>query len=246
MRYLFKLLAKFEGAAAYLRGRGYGNATTAQEVALALRLLRRPPLLVADIGANIGAYTAEIRGRIAGVEVHAFEPSAANVAKLRQRFDTHSGVTIVPMAVSDRSGTAKLFTNTPGSGLASLAKRNLDHRGISLDIEEQVQTIRFEDYWTKELAGRQVDIAKIDIEGYEFAALNGFGDAIRRTSLVQFEFGGTSIDTRTYFRDFWYFFKDHAFDLYRIAPIGLEKVEKYRESNECFLISNYIAVNRTP
>ena len=69
----------------------------------------------------------------------------------------------------------------------------------------------------------------------------GFGVAINKISVIQFEFGGCNIDTRTFFQDFWYFFQDNGFDIYRVSPIGLIKVKKYNERDEIFTTTNYIA-----
>jgi FkbM family methyltransferase len=238
------LAPEFERIAAYYQGKGYGTATIVEEVTLALQLLRRPPQLAIDIGGNIGAYTAELRSKNPHLEVHVFEPSSTNIARLRKRFGSDSKVKIVPLAVSDSTGTATLFSNEPGSGLGSLTRRKLEHYNIDFNFKEAVATKRFEEYWVDELAKRHVDIVKIDIEGHELAALKGFGAAMTATSAVQFEFGGTNIDTRTFFQDFWYFFKDNDFDIFRITPSGPVKIEQYRETCECFSISNYIAVNR--
>ena len=38
----------------------------------------------------------------------------------------------------------------------------------------------------------------------ELDVLKGFGKFISITKLIQFEFGGTFIDRRIYFQDFWY------------------------------------------
>ena len=108
-----------------------------------------------------------------------------------------------------------------------------------------VDVIRFEDYWEKELHSRSPDIVKIDVEGHELTVLNGFGGALAATRVLQFEFGGCNIDTRTYFQDFWYFFNDNNFDLFRITPFGAEKLSHYREIDEFFSTTNYIAVNRS-
>ena len=147
-------------------------------------------------------------------------------------------------AVSDTAGQATLFSDSPGSGLASLTQRRLSHVNISLDMAAEVRTIRFEDYYKAELEGRLIDIAKLDIEGYELSALRGFGKAIEYTRIVQFEFGGCNIDTRTFFQDFWYFFSDHNFELFRITPLGIEPLRKYSEMDECFRTTNFIARNR--
>jgi hypothetical protein len=64
-----------------------------------------------------------------------------------------------------------------------------------------------------------IDYVKIDVEGWELSVLQGFGDLVYNMRVIQFEFGGSNIDTRTFFQDFWYFFKDHNFSIYRIiAP----------------------------
>jgi FkbM family methyltransferase len=238
------LAPEFERIAAYVQGKGYGTATIVEEVKLALQQLKKPPLLAVDIGGNVGDYTAELRGRNPHLEIHTFEPSSINVAKLKKRFIGDLHVKIVPLAVSSATGAATLFSNKPGSGLASLTRRRLEHYDIKFNFKEAVHTIRFEEYWAGELGKRHVDIVKIDVEGHELAALHGFGAAMKETSIVQFEFGGTNIDARTFFQDFWYFFRENDFDVFRITPSGLAKIELYRETCECFSISNYIAVNR--
>ena len=149
-----------------------------------------------------------------------------------------------PFAISDSVGAATLYSDNSGSGLASLTQRKLNHFGVDFSVKESIEVIRFEDYWYKVLHERRLDIVKIDIEGHELAALTGFGKAISFTSVLQFEFGGCNIDTRTFFQDFWYFFKEHEFDLYRITPLGLDRIFRYREIDEFFSTTNFIAVNR--
>jgi len=241
---LFKYLNRIESKSAYAQGKGYGTATIKQEVKLVLRLLKELPLLAIDIGGNIGEYTAELRRTNPNLEIHIFEPSATNIEKLKRRFASDKNIKLVPLAVSDISGSTSLYSNEPGSGLASLTKRKLDHLNIPFDFNESIDTVRFEDYWIHELKRKHMDIVKLDIEGHELAALIGFGEAIKETSVVQFEFGGCNIDTRTYFQDFWYYFKDKNFEMFRITPLGLEKIERYRESDEYFSTTNYIAVNQ--
>ena len=72
----------------------------------------------------------------------------------------------------------------------------------------------------------------------------GFGEALSETSVLQFEFGGSNIDTRTFFQDFWYFFKENDFAIFRITPFGVERIGRYRESDEFFFTTNYVAINR--
>jgi FkbM family methyltransferase len=240
----FSLLRFVERLAAYGQGKGYGAATISQEIAAVATRLDSAPALAVDIGANVGEYTSALRSRFENLEIHVFEPSAVNVEKLRVRFAGDPRIRLNPVAVSGIEGTATLFSNEPGSGLASLKKRRLDHFGMRFDCAEEVHVIRFEDYWRDELASRTVDIAKLDIEGHELDALKGFGAALASTRVIQLEFGGCNIDTRTYFQDFFYFFREHAFELYRITPLGVEPIDHYREADEFFSTTNFIAVNQ--
>jgi len=233
-----------ERAAADAQGKGYGSTSIRQEIEIISRLLVKPPQLAMDIGGNVGDYSAELRRRFSDLEIHTFEPSNVNIEKLNTRFSLDPLIKIAPWAVSDKVGSAILFSDTPGSGLASLTKRKLEHFNIHLDDEQVVPTIRFESYWQKELRSRQIDIVKIDIEGHELAALEGFGSAIDRVSVLQFEFGGCNIDTRTFFQDFWNFFNQKDFAMLRITPTGFDEIKSYREIDEFFSTTNYIAKNR--
>lgn len=240
----FRVLNLFERSAAYMQGKGYGAATIEREVGLLQSFLKSPPKLAIDIGGNVGNYAAELRRRNPRLEIHIFEPSVANITKLNARFGDDKLITLVPLAISDKAGDATLFSNEPGSGLGSLTQRRLDHFNITFDTEEVIRTTRFEDYWREQIGSRRLDMVKIDVEGHELAALKGFGGALSATRILQFEFGGCNIDTRTYFQDFWYLFAERDFDIYRITPFGSEKITQYRESDESFSTTNYLAVNK--
>lgn len=235
---------KLERRAALMQGKGYGAGSLKKEVQVASSLLKYPPNIVVDIGANIGEYSSELRKNFPAAELHLFEPSNSNVKKLQRRFGDDELVYINPLAVSSRSQENILYTNEDGSGLASLIKRRLDHININFDKEEIVKSILFEDYWELNLKERMIDFIKIDIEGHELDALSGFGKALSKTRLLQFEFGGCNLDSRTNFQDFWYFFYENEFSLFRITPFGAQPLKKYQEIDEFYSTTNFLALNR--
>lgn len=240
----FRLLALVERIAARLQGKGYGSATIEKEIACIAGLLKEEPSCVLDIGGNVGNYTAELCKRWPGILVHIFEPSPTNLPKLGSRFETQNNITIHPFAVSDFEGTTTLFANEPGSGMGSLSHRNLSHLGISdFNNEEQIRVIRMEEYWNK-IGGGKIDIIKLDIEGHELSAIKGMGKLVDDVSVFQFEFGGCNIDTRTYFKDFFEFFTEKNFSIYRITPLGVELIPVYKEVDEFFSTTNFLALNR--
>jgi FkbM family methyltransferase len=241
---LWELSKRIEHKASRLQGKGY-ESSIQREVELILRALGRPPRLAVDVGGNVGDYTFELKRDHPQLEIHVFEPSSLNFPLLKKRFADDADITIVPYAIFDETGERHLFADASGSGMASFTKRKLDHFKINFDHTETVQAIRFDHYWSENLAKRPIDLVKIDVEGHELDVLNSFGDALQATSVIQFEFGGTCIDTKRYFQDYWYFFKEAGFGLYRISPLGLCPIRSYDEHDEHFMFSNFIAVNGT-
>lgn len=237
---MFGLAATIEDAAARWQGKGSGALSVRSEVHQGVALLGRDPRIVLDIGANVGEYTAAMLAKSHTAEIHLFEPSTANVENLRIRYARENRVTVIDAAVSDTNGQETLWADVPGSVLGSLTRRRLDHFGIEFSQIQAVTTIRIEDYWRKVLNCCPIDIAKLDIEGHELRALEGFGEALSQVEVLQFEFGGCNIDARTYFQDFWYFLTKAGFLLYRVTPIGLQEISCYSEKDEAFVTTNYI------
>jgi len=242
--FIFRFFEIAERAFAYLQGKGYGAATIDQEVRAIKRLLKSAPKIAVDVGANIGNYTNGLRNVFPNIEIHAFEPVKENVTKLNRRFKDECDIRIIPYALSVEGGVAVLYSDFSGSGMGSLTKRRLDHFGIDFNCHENVATIRFEDYWKNTLSCALVDIVKLDIEGHELDALIGFGHALKSIGIIQFEFGGTNIDTRNYFQDFWYLLTSNDFEIHRITPFGSQRIAAYKEIDELFLTTNYLAVNK--
>lgn len=239
---LDRLLASVERRCAKLQGKGWGAATVDHEVRQVARLLDgKPATLCIDIGGNKGAYSAALMAQFPAANIVVFEPSQVNVQILQDRFKDASQVSVEPYAVSKTAGDADLFSDQAGSGLGSLTKRDLKHIDLAFEASERIQTLRFETYWQDKLQSVPIDLCKLDVEGHELDALQGFGAAMAAIKVVQFEFGGANIDTRTYFRDFWHFFADHGFKLYRITPFGIAPIKRYHERHEAFVTTNYLA-----
>jgi FkbM family methyltransferase len=127
-----------------------------------------------DVGANVGAYSS-LAAAVVGPagHVYAFEPGPDNLCALHKRFDTASNVTIVPAAVSDRSGAATLFLDRRDARRHSLASANVGKAGATIPVQQ----VCLDDYCD---SLTRLDVIKIDAQGAEPIIVNGARHAIRR------------------------------------------------------------------
>jgi len=243
-----KFWEKTEYVGAYAQGKGAGSSSLDAEVKAAERFIPHDQngLVFFDVGANQGHWAADAVTLFGDrlKKIYLFEPSPHNVALLEKTFSSDGRVSVVANAVSDGRGSAQLFSDVPGSGIASLHKRNLKHFGVAMDITVSISTITIDDFIAEQNITR-VDFMKMDIEGHEFSALNGAKKSLESEIIraFSFEFGGANIDSRTYFQDYWYFLSELGYSLFRILPNGsVRRIKKYTEMLECFRTTNYIAV----
>jgi hypothetical protein len=124
--------------------------------------------------------------------------------------------------------------------MASLSQRNLKHLNIEFEKFENVAIRRLDDFFVE--TSIKPNFFKIDVEGHELAVLIGLGDYINDLKVIQFEFGGTDIDSRVLFQDFWKFFESKKFDLFRLTPRGKIRVDTYKENDEVFCFTTYFAI----
>ena len=167
MKKLFFLLAAIpfpqsvlyliERLSALKQGRGWGSATIIQEINRCISVLKDSPKIVIDIGANKGLYSEELLKRYPKANFYLFEPSLSNTQILRKKFGANKNFKIYQTAVSIATGQAKLYSDEEGSGLASLTKRNLNHFSIEMNIESNVDTIRLDEFFLRNLPGQTID-----------------------------------------------------------------------------------------
>ena len=242
-----RALSKIEEQSQLYQGKGWGAARTEAEVAAIRDLLGgkvQSNLIALDIGANIGNWTSSFSELFPESQVIAFEPGASAFKLLSTRFEGNSNILCVNLGLSDRNEEVVLFSDSEASGLASLHKRRLEHFSIIFDKEETINVATLDSWISSNYEHIEPTILKLDVEGHELSVLAGANETLQKIKLVQFEFGGGNIDSKTYFQDFWYFFSDLNFDLYRLSPRGPVRVNEYSEMLEVFRPTNYFAVRR--
>ena len=199
-----------------------------------------------DVGANIGKYTLLLNKYFdkKNIKIFSFEPSKKSFEELKLNAKEVKNLKIFNLGFGEKEYTATLFSDKEGSSLSSLYKRKLNHFGVKMENKEIVEVETIDNFCSKNSIGR-IDFLKLDAEGNEFLILKGAGNMINsgKIDFIQFEFGGCNIDSKTYFQDFYYLLNPR-YQIYRILKDGLFPIKKYRETNEIFLTTNYLAAKK--
>ena len=103
------------------------------------------------------------------------------------------------------------------------------------------------DAYCQEKNIQKIDYLKIDVEGHEFSVLKGGINLLQKKSIkiIQFEYGGSHIDSRTYLKDFFELLEPFDYQFYKITPKIALHVPKYKYELDNFQYSNWLAVQKS-
>jgi FkbM family methyltransferase len=198
-----------------------------------------------DVGANKGHYAKSLLSVFnSNATIYAFEPSQHTYKTLKENVSGIENIIPHRLGFSDKETSQTLFASSEESNYTSLYQRRLEHYRINMDQTEQV-TLTTIDTFCRENQIERIHFLKLDIEGHELSALKGAKKMMdeNKIDFIQFEFGGCNIDSRTFFQDFFYFFKD-KYTIHRILQDGIFELPEYKESYEIFTNSNYLAIRK--
>ena len=224
-----------------LRGLNYGNLGFGEGHALDYILSKSndgSQRIIFDVGANIGEYSEMILKREdSNVLIYAFEPAKITFQTLVKNQNLIK-VIKENIGLGSSEGEMKLYRQSESSPLASVFQR--DFKGQRFEVFDivKIETI---DIFCLERDIEKIHFAKIDVEGFEMEVLKGAEKMIKANKIIyiQFEFGGTQINSRTFFKDFWEFLSPY-YKISRILKDGFEEIIEYNERLEIFGYSNYL------
>lgn len=201
-----------------------------ETVALAKKIIQ-PGMAVADIGAHIGYFT-RIFSKLAGPAglVLAFEPDPENFSLLKKNTKNLSNVRPIQLALCDQTGFIDFYHCLEKAGCHSILP------SIPVNFTTQKITVPAGtlDAALKEKQVSGVDFIKIDIEGGEWAALQGMAKTLANPRLkgliVEFApawikaAGAEPLQLLQYIAGF-------GFKIYAITPKGLQIINPTKPSS---------------
>ena len=187
----------------------------------------------------MGNWSAHCLALAPDARIHAFEPVKKTYEMLlKQNFP--SNVITNNLGLGDRKETREIAKYESDHGLGTLHRRTLSGND-SIGIED-VQITTLDDY-CEENKITQIDFLKIDVEGHEYAVLKGAQRMIGKKSIraIQFEYGQTYIEARTYLKDIFDLFKETGYTIYKLYPDGPREM-LYTYDLENMRYSNYLII----
>ncbi len=228
------------------QGKGIGFDSIIHEVRSLIYLAKLydvKEICLFDVGANHGQYGREVKSKYPLIEVYSFEPSYKAFEELKRCTQNFDNWVPYNLGFGTVEGMFDLFSTELGSASATLLPNQYSTSKESGMRSEHVRIMSLDEFLTQH-NHLKPNVLKLDVEGFEMQCLQGAKGSINMFQLVQFEFGESSMNSRTYFRDLWDFFKKRQFDIYRVTKRDPLLLTDYSVTYETLAVTNYIAVKR--
>lgn len=153
---------------------------------------------IIDVGAHKGEYILNILKNFKVKQGYCFEPNPSVFRILQNNIKNKKNIEFINFGVSNSSGKIKFNVNieSSSSSINNLNEKSnyykkkfyllnfLNTSNVTKVIDIEVLTL---DNFMKKKGIIQIDLLKIDTEGYEMQVLKGLQDKIKKIKLIHFE-----------------------------------------------------------
>jgi FkbM family methyltransferase len=178
--------------------------------------LAKPGSTFIDVGSHIGSVIAEVLKNCQTVRIHAFEPVPQKARQLQQKWPC---ITVHCVAVGKASNKLQFYVDNNRPGYSSLEPPKNKNGCNVTEITVMVKPL------DAIILAADVDVIKLDVEGYEFDAMQGAArllDCCQPTVMFESVTGGSPEETDR-LRDMWHWITKRNYSIFipnRIAHDG--------------------------
>lgn len=244
-QHYWEVLGNISLIARNIGGGGGKQESTGEQILLEdIFQSNKKDFVVFDVGANVGNYSKQVfdiaNRENKNVKIYCFEPSMSLKSEINAKL-TGQDFELFSCALGNKNGTVTMYTDSPGSDLASIYNLEISYREFNDENKFDVEMKRLDDI-IEELSIDTIDLLKIDAEGADLNVLEGASKALSNLVInhIQFEFGPPNITSRIFFRDFWNLLQEE-YRIYRIVLDGQYPIHCYSVALENFQTTNYVA-----
>jgi FkbM family methyltransferase len=196
-----------------------------------------------DIGAAKGEWTKIALAANPDLQIHCFEPTSRRMKTLEDR-KFGSRVVLIQLGLGAAEEVATIFYNASGGSNSLYPQRYGGEHYDAGDVESvKITTI---DAYCHEHGIDHVDFVKMDIEGYEMAAIRGAERMLRqgRIDVLQFEYSSVFLDAGTSLMQLMKYVQlvNPAYVFHKIYPDGVQPVPRYTHDLDNFKMQNWALI----
>ena len=177
--------------------------------------------VIFDVGAHLGQTTLHFRKVFPSAHIHSFEPFPENFRRLELKTKGKDRIHINQTALGSATGFANMQIGHSDQAHSICPKPELEKIPAEEGKMPKVKLNTIDSYLEKECISN-IDLLKIDVEGYELEVLKGADNALEkgRVQAVLAECDFDPEDTQhTYFNDLWNFMADKNFSFFGLYDV---------------------------
>lgn len=212
------------------------------EATILKKLETLQPKIIIDGGANVGKYSLLAAEFCTDAKIYAFEPVVTTFELLKKKISAHQNIIPINAGLYNElvKKEIKIYDSHTHSSLYEI-------KGIDYSVQktEMIELVTG-DSFMKENKIEKIDFLKLDIEGAELNAMQGFEKALseNKIRMIQFEYGYINITSKNLLVDYYDFFKKYNYILGKIYPKTVD-FRNYKFKHEDFIGPNFIAVHES-
>jgi len=148
------------------------------------KILQKDNPIIVDGGANHGNMTQKFLEQYAEPTIYAFEPIPHLAEELKERHAAKESVHVFQQALGAENTVVSfnILNYQNSSSILTPGKWKQKYHGEKVDISKtvEVQQVRLD----QAIPVEEVDILKLDLQGYELEAVKGAGDLLDRITII--------------------------------------------------------------
>lgn len=191
------------------------------------KFIENDATVIFDVGSRFDSVFHDFNG-----DVHYFEPNKEYLDKLKVIVNNKNSF-FNNFGLSDTNDNLTYYNEQ-----MSFVQRKLTHPDTYQNWSESTLEVKKADEYIKNNNIQKIDFVKIDTEGFEFNVIKGFGEEIRNVKYLQFEYGGTYIDTGVKLKEVIEYLKERGFVNFTylifkdiMLPVGDNLDDHYQHTN---------------
>jgi FkbM family methyltransferase len=181
--------------------------------------------IIVDGGAHTGSVIDLFLKQYASPIIYAFEPVPELGFQLEKKYSSFANVKVYQKAIGEKSGNIEfnVLNNLVSSSILKPSEVKKHYHGEKINIKEvvNVSIIRLDEA-LKEV--KEIDILKLDLQGYELEALVGCGDKLSDVKVITTEVEFISLyENQPLFSDIDIFLRRHEFQLFNLYELWTQQ-----------------------